>query len=191
MCLLLKLWNLPQEFVDTFSGSAAAAAQMHIYISPGYFVRGDMSGMRMMQSISVLTHLWTLGVRVRVKLENLGRTKNQLIGISVTVTRTQNGNNGITCDKWPLTEAGFAPGGVSREGRWHPGNINFIIITALAFTALTSLQCPAKKILYLIQLSLSALVCCLLTHSPHTASLWCAGVSRYIFCIYLNFYGFR
>ena len=75
----------PQEFVDTFSVSAAAAAQMHIYISPGYFVRGDMSGMRMMQSISVLTHLWTLGVRVRVKLENLGRTKNQLIGISVTV----------------------------------------------------------------------------------------------------------
>ena len=55
---------------------------MHIYISPGYFVRGDMSGMRMMQSISVLTHLWTLGVRVRVKLENLGRTKNKLIGIS-------------------------------------------------------------------------------------------------------------
>ena len=69
MCLLLKFLNLPQEqeFVDTFSSSAAAAAQMHIYIAR---VRGDMSGMRMMQSISVLTHLWTLGVRVREKLEN-------------------------------------------------------------------------------------------------------------------------
>ena len=35
MCLLLKFLNLPQEqeFVDTFSSSAAAAAQMHIYIA--------------------------------------------------------------------------------------------------------------------------------------------------------------
>ena len=35
MWLLLKFLNLPQEqeFVDTFSSSAAAAAQMHIYIA--------------------------------------------------------------------------------------------------------------------------------------------------------------
>ena len=43
MCRLLKFLNLPKEFVDTFSASAAAAAQMHIYISPGYFVRGDIT----------------------------------------------------------------------------------------------------------------------------------------------------